>query len=130
MSQKQAIVCSNSKCGRSFTEPIELTAIQANGSPETYHACPHCFSQVNLGKRKAEETKTSSDKLRKGPSEAPPSAPKKDLKEKAKGIEKTKPPACPHFIGHLKTRPKGSPIPDECLTCAAVMQCMGLSRQS
>lgn len=112
MSQKQAIVCSNSKCGKSFTEPIKLTLIQPDGSLEIYDACPHCFSQVNLENRKVEETETSSDKLKKG------------LKKRAKGIEKAKPVGCAHFIGYLKTRPKGSPIPEECLTCPAILRCM------
>lgn len=31
---------------------------------------------------------------------------------------------CPHFVGYLKTRPKDSPIPDECLTCSRILQCM------
>ena len=116
MSPKQAISCSCSKCGKSFTEPIELT-VQAEGSHETYHACPHCFSKVSLEDRKMERK------------EIPPSASKKRRKEKASSIEKNKPAGCAHFLGYLKTRPKGSPIPEECLTCVSVMQCMGLSRQ-
>lgn len=41
------LACSYSKCGRSFSEPIEVT-IRTQGSPiETYHACPHCFSRVS-----------------------------------------------------------------------------------
>lgn len=111
MSPKQAIGCSCSKCGRSFTEPIELT-VQAEGSHETYYACPHCFSKVSLEDRKVERTETS------------PSASKKRRKEKASGIEKNKPVGCAHFLGYLKNRPKGSPIPDECLLCAAIMECM------
>ncbi len=82
---------------------------------------------MNLENRKVEEIETSSDKLKKGPSEAPPSVPKKGLKKGAKGNEKIKPAGCAHFLGYLKTRPEDSTIPDECLTCTAVMQCMGLS---
>jgi len=126
MSQKQAIVCSHFKCGRSFTQPIELTTIQTDGSIETYDACPHCFSRVNLESSRVEKTETILDKLRKTPSEAPPSAPKKGLKEKVKDIEKIKPVGCVNFRGYLKTRPEGSPIPEECLTCVVVVQCMGL----
>lgn len=119
MSPKQAIGCSCSKCGRSFTEPIELTVL-TEGSHETYYACPHYFSQVNLENRKVEETETSSDKLKKGLKKKS----KKGLKKRAKDIEKAKPAGCAHFLGYLKTRPKGSPIPDECLLCAAILGCM------
>lgn len=112
-SQNQAMVCSYSKCGNSFSEPIELTIIHADGFPETYYACPHCLSRV-----------TTPDNLKKRPSDALPSASKKGPKESANGIGKDKPAGCAHFLGYLKTRPKGSPIPDECLTCAAIMKCM------
>jgi hypothetical protein len=84
---------------------------------------------VKLENSRAEKTETSLDKLRKTPSEAPPSAPKKGQKEKNKDIKKIKPAGCVHFLGYLKNRPEGSPIPEECLTCVSVMQCMGLSRQ-
>jgi len=124
LQKKQEIVCSYSKCGKSFSEPIELTLIQADGSPETYYACPHCFSRVSLEDRKIERKEKSSDKSKKSPSEALPSVSKKDLEEDASGVEKVKPAGCVHFLGYLRTRPKGTPIPDECLTCAAIMDCM------
>ncbi len=111
MSPKQAIGYSCSKCGRSFTEPIELT-VQADGSHETYCACPHCFSKVSVKERKMERTET------------PLNASKKHSMNKDNDIEQNKPAGCAHFLGYLKTRPKGSPIPDECLLCAAIMNCM------
>ena len=118
MSPKQAISCSCSKCGRSFTEPIELTVL-AEGSHEAYHACPHCFSKVNLVDKNVVKTESPLDKLKKGQRKAPPSVSRKDAKN-----ETIKPAGCAHFLGYLKTRPKGSPIPDDCLLCAAIMECM------
>ena len=107
MPQEQAIVCSYVKCGKIFSEPIELT-VRANGSLETYHACPHCFSRVNI-----------SDNLKKGLSEDSLGA----LRDASKGI-KNDAVNCAHFLGYLKTRPKDSPIPDECLTCSRILKCM------
>jgi hypothetical protein len=31
---------------------------------------------------------------------------------------------CKHFLGYLKTRPKDMSVPDECLTCDKMIQCM------
>jgi len=31
---------------------------------------------------------------------------------------------CLHEFGYLKNRPKGKPIPDECLTCPKMIQCL------
>ena len=57
-------------------------------------------------------------------SEAPLRALTKVLVETANSIGKTRQASCPHFVGYLKTRSKDSPVPDECLTCAALMKCM------
>ncbi len=118
MSPKQAIDCSCSKCGKSFSEPIELTVL-VEGSHETYSACPHCFSKVSLENRNVVEAESPLDELKKGKDKAPPSVSSKEVKD-----EKNKPAGCAHFLGYLKTRPKGSPFPDECLLCAAIMECM------
>jgi len=31
---------------------------------------------------------------------------------------------CPHYFGYLKEHPKNTPIPNECLTCTKIMQCL------
>jgi len=31
---------------------------------------------------------------------------------------------CPHHFGHLKEHPKHTPIPNECLTCTRIMECL------
>ncbi len=34
------------------------------------------------------------------------------------------PTGCPHHFGYLSKRPKDIPIPEECLTCRKMVQCM------
>jgi len=34
------------------------------------------------------------------------------------------PPGCPHYLGYLSKRPKDASIPDECLTCRKMVECM------
>lgn len=31
---------------------------------------------------------------------------------------------CPHRFGYLKEHPKHTPIPNECLTCTRIMECL------
>lgn len=31
---------------------------------------------------------------------------------------------CPHRFGYLKEHPKNTPIPNECLTCTRIMECL------
>jgi len=37
--------------------------------------------------------------------------------------EEKLPPECPYYFGFLKTFPKKTSIPDECLTCPKIIQC-------
>jgi hypothetical protein len=47
----------------------------------------------------------------------------KALKQNANELKKSKSTRCAHFLGYLKTRPKNSSIPDDCLTCRNIMKC-------
>ena len=106
--QVEATVCPYVKCGKIFGEPIELT-VRAEGSLETYHACPHCFSRISLPHNLEKDL---------------PKVPLNVLSDDSKDIDKNRPVGCAHFLGYLKNRPEGSPIPDPCLTCISILKCM------
>lgn len=36
----------------------------------------------------------------------------------------TQPSGCPYNFGYLKEHPKNTPIPNECLTCTKIMECL------
>jgi len=38
--------------------------------------------------------------------------------------EKTGVQGCPHYFGYLEEHPKNTPIPNECLTCTKIMECL------
>jgi len=98
-------------CGREFGLPVRLTV--SSGGPEmTYFACPFCFSRVK---------------------EAEVEAPVKTLEYKERdrvrerreaGAVKLDTWGCAHHLGYLKGRVKHSDIPDECLICPKIFQCM------
>ena len=103
-------------CGRMFEDPIRLTNLSATPM-QTYSACPFCFSKLNentvleeeLGDLKMSTSKDSSVVLGK----------------KQKKIESPEQlTGCPHYFGYLKKRPKNTPIPDTCLTCQKMIQCL------
>lgn len=97
------------ECGEVFQKPV-LATVSANGFSRTYYACPRCLTKV-------EET-PAPEKERKD-EKVPVSASQKVLKEPAKVGG-----GCPHFFGFLRKRPKNMPIPDECLTCNRMIECL------
>jgi len=44
--------------------------------------------------------------------------------EKKEFSRNSEPSGCPYHFGYLKEHPKRSPIPNECLTCPKIMECL------
>ena len=105
--------CSCQACGRIFESSIKLTNLSAMPM-QTYDACPFCFSKIDNDT----DLKDSSDLA--SASENPNIA----FENNQIPIETPKQVECPHHFGYLKKRPKNTPIPDACLTCQKMIQCL------
>lgn len=135
------IICPNPKCHREIKEPILLNNLSKTPA-EQYYACPHCLIKLDMDaeneKDVIEESAPSppmhpslekvsdviSAKSQKGV-EGREEAPAKPSKEKGKGPEgEETPKGCPHYFGYLAHRPKDASIPQECLTCPKIVECM------
>jgi len=100
-------------CNGTFQKPI-LATVSSRGYVKTFYACPRCLSKIgDIKQHKNEEDKED--------------------KETSIAIEKVKKVAvakhednvkCEHFLGYLKKRSKDAPVPDECLTCGKMIECM------
>jgi len=45
--------------------------------------------------------------------------------EKTESSQDNKPPGCSHYVGYLmKEHPKKTPIPNECITCSKINECL------
>jgi hypothetical protein len=44
--------------------------------------------------------------------------------EKTEFSQETQPSGCPYHFGYLREHPKNTPIPNECLTCTKIMECL------
>lgn len=80
---------------------------------QTYSACPFCFSRL--------EEIVIEEPV---PLEAPVAKDSIRIERKQKSTEAPEHIKCPHHFGYLKTRPKDTPIPDACLTCQKMIQCL------
>jgi hypothetical protein len=106
---------------------------------EQYHACPHCFIKLDAD---AEKDENLSQEAMPSPPVHPglekvlgviSAQPRKEEEEKKKEEEppveppekeKKGPSGCSHHFGYLASRPRDSPIPQECLTCPKIVDCM------
>lgn len=98
------------ECGEKFQKPI-LATISSGGDVQKYYACPRCIAKIaGIEEQKKEEKKQSPFAVR------PPS--EKAVEKSEKGV------VCKQSLGYLKKRPKNMPIPDECLTCEKMIECL------
>jgi len=97
-------------CNGTFQKPI-LATVSSRGCVKTYYACPRCLLKVgDVKQHKDEEDKETSISIEKV---------KKVAVAKHEDTVK-----CKHFLGYLKKRSKDAPIPDECLTCDKMIECL------
>jgi len=110
----ESCTCPNDECGKNFDHPVQLTVLSSN-PVETYQACPYCMSRIDL----PEEEKSTKNTLASLKIKAA-------LEKEQERTEKkeTNEARCSHGFGYLKKRPKGTPIPDECLICQKMIQCL------
>jgi hypothetical protein len=97
------------ECRNTFQTPI-LATVSAYGQTSAYYACPRCIKEVQnvqkTGRKKEERTTIFAEE------------PLRRTAERAAGVR------CGHFLGYLSKRQKNAPFPDECLTCAKMVECM------
>lgn len=98
----ERLVCPYPKCKKEFERPLMLTDFSKTPR-ETYYACPHCLTKVDVLVKDQ-----SLDLVSLQTSESAP--------------EKT-PSECPYRFGYLKTLPKDAAVPDGCLACPKLLQC-------
>ena len=103
------IVCPNPKCHRKIEEPILLSNLSTTPAKQ-YHACPHCFIELEVisaqPQRQGEEEKKKEEPLVKAP----------EREEKG-------PSRCAGYLGYLACLRENKPIPQECLVCPKVLDC-------
>jgi len=94
------------ECGGSLGNLI-LATVSCNGHMQEYYACPRCMTRI---KEERKNVTISEEDVKK------PSAKFENSVE------------CKHFLGYLKTRSKDAPIPDDCLTCGKMIECLFSSK--
>ena len=97
------------ECHGTFEKPI-LATVNSRGYAQTYYACPRCLTKVAVVK----------DSKEKREEKASPSVEKVKRSE----VKHESAVECKHFLGYLKKRPKGTSIPDECLVCDKMVECL------
>lgn len=86
-------------------------------NPEPYLACPNCLTEVTLQEKPSvAETNLGSE------AEAP--KPSKESLEKEVAAPHSAKTGCTHHFGYLSERSSKEKIPEDCMNCAEIVNCM------
>jgi len=92
--------------------------LNLQGPAEPYTACPYCLTKITEAKiepaKKPERMHTETDLAKEKPS---------NNKEKLP-INNEKSPGCQNHLGYLSERGQNQQIPDECIVCREIVECM------
>jgi hypothetical protein len=104
------LTCPNNKCGKVFDKPLITINLQQN-TKTPYNACPYCLTEITMVES---ENKNSP--------EDPFTEIELDKEKVAEVLEETV--TCNHHLGYLKERELKQQIPEECILCTKVIDCM------
>jgi hypothetical protein len=103
------VICQNPRCKKTFPTPLKTINLQENPA-EPYLACPYCLTKIS------EETETPANDL---------ASKIAQIQEEMKQAEANpKPPVCHQHLGYLSERISKEQVPEECLTCKNMVDCM------
>ena len=104
-------------CGEEYEEPV-VAELHSGSMIEEYYACPRCLTKVgDVEHERKTETRESLEEEEEKPQEVEETATVETSK-----LEETQ--TCPYHMGYLKKRQKGTAIPEGCLTCTKMIDCM------
>jgi hypothetical protein len=99
--------CPNPSCGKVFDKPLKTLNLQE--STEPYAACPYCLTKIAESQVEINKSETKGE-----------SRPSKEKSSK----NKEKPSTCQYHLGYLSEREDKQQIPDECIVCKFLLECM------
>jgi hypothetical protein len=115
--KKKMFTCQNPSCRKSFTVPLKTLNLQQTQT-EPYFSCPYCLTQIKIEPIKPNYP-TEETLLEKA-------QPKMNQAETKENLVKNsdKPSGCHYHTGYLSERSSKEEIPDECLVCKDIVDCM------
>ncbi len=108
------LTCSNKSCGKVFDKPLIAVNLQKD-SNAPYSACPYCLTEIPTLATEIESKNSPETSIEISQPEKKPA-----LNKEETSAEST----CKHHLGYLKEKEQKQNIPDECILCAKVIDCM------
>ena len=118
MGEKKTLTCQNPSCKKTFAAPLKTLNLQQT-PPIPYFSCPNCLTKVEP----IDEALKIEEKIEEVPLKKElPKTIQAEPKEKPKSDERAT--SCHYHPGYLSERTGKEAIPDDCLICKDILDCM------
>jgi len=117
--ENQSFTCPNPSCGKAFTSPLRTENLGSK-NPHSYDACPYCLTEIVVEASSLvdeEEQKSETEGIQ-------PEQTSKQLTQEKPATPSVATEKCSHQLGYLSKRSPKEKIPEECMMCANIVQCM------
>ncbi len=111
MRDNKTLTCQNPSCKKTFTAALKTINLQQNPT-EPYFSCPHCLTKIETIDERTEDTSLEKKQTTK----------QVEIKEELTNSDKAA--DCHYHPGYLSERTGKEQIPDDCLVCSDMLECM------
>jgi hypothetical protein len=115
------VTCQNVSCKKIFLAPLKAINLQGNPT-EPYFACPFCLTKIEIKQNAIAPIDVEETLLEEPKSKTKPKAKMED--KEIRPISQEKPGDCKYHPGYLSERSSKEQIPDDCLVCKRIVDCM------
>jgi hypothetical protein len=116
--ENQSYTCPNPACGKVFTTPVKTENL-CSKKAEVYSACPFCLTEITVESSTTIEEKENPQERETRSERESVDSEKETIAESPPKVEK-----CTHHFGYLSKRSAKEKIPEECMMCENIVQCM------
>lgn len=116
VTENHSHTCPNPSCGKVFNNPIKAENL-CSKNVEVYDACPFCLAEITLDKNSIIIDEKKDFKTKESEEEKCP-----EVKTSVENLPRVH--GCSHHLGYLSQRSPKEKIPEECMVCENIVQCM------
>ena len=110
--------CPNSSCGLVFSKPLKVKRVGSEDS-RSYDACPRCLTAITLEENAPFVATKSGVTVNDNEGREPVVSSSEETRAKSSATVQ-----CAYHLGYLSERSKNEKIPEDCIVCQNIVQCM------
>lgn len=113
-------ICPNPTCRKTFAKPLKVENL-SSGAITVYEACPYCLTEIAI-RETAPSVKQKPTVFEEQKETVKPQHEIETMSAQQQSPAETL--NCKHYFGFLSERSSQDKLPEECIVCPKIVQCM------